>query len=498
VRIKPNYLLGLIFLATIVVRLTLAFTIPNFTYESYFHLRQVEHITATGLPLYNDPLSYGGRELIFLPLFHYLTAAFNLFLPLELVAKILPNLLLASLTIIIYLICKKTVKDETASLFSAFVAGFLPILYQTNSFIPETLFIPLTFWTIYAFINLREKNKEKKYLLTYILSFLALSLTSSATFLLIVGLGIYLLLNKLEKISTGKEEIELMLFSLFFFIWIQFLFFKQVLITEGISFIWQNVPSQIINEFFPDISIAQVLVLVSIIPFITGILVAYRSLFYLKNKKQLIFISFVVSTTILAWAKLIKFNLSLSFLAVILAILFASFYVDFRDYWSKTKASWLNKHLSKIIIALLILATCVPAINTSFQQITPSDEEVEAFRWIKDNTPSESTVLALVEEGHLVTYYSQRKNVMDDNFALEDKVEERFNDINIIYKTQFQTKALELTDKYEIDYVILSTEAKERYALKSRFNYYTPECFERLYKEETKVYEISCTLEIKT
>ncbi|MBI2665042.1 hypothetical protein HYX12_00280 [Candidatus Woesearchaeota archaeon] len=80
---RTNKILLGIFLVTLLTRLTLAFIVPNFTYESYFHLRQVEHIGQTGLPLYQDGLSYGGRELVFLPLFHYLAAFFDLFLPLE-------------------------------------------------------------------------------------------------------------------------------------------------------------------------------------------------------------------------------------------------------------------------------------------------------------------------------------------------------------------------------------------------------------------------------
>ena len=75
---KPIVVVGGIFLAVLLLRLVLAFMIPEFTYESYFHLRQVEHIVETGLPFYQDQLSYGGRELAFLPFFHYLAALFGL------------------------------------------------------------------------------------------------------------------------------------------------------------------------------------------------------------------------------------------------------------------------------------------------------------------------------------------------------------------------------------------------------------------------------------
>src|SRR3989344_4905903 len=111
---KAKYGLLNNFVITRAARLFFAFSIPTFTYESYFHLRQVEHITQTGLPLYQDALSYGGRSHAFLPFFPYAMAFFILFLPLETIARIIPNIFLASITIIVYLITKKITQDETS------------------------------------------------------------------------------------------------------------------------------------------------------------------------------------------------------------------------------------------------------------------------------------------------------------------------------------------------------------------------------------------------
>jgi len=485
---KRNWLL-IIFLATLFLRLTLAFMTPNFTYESYFHLRQVEHITETGLPIYDDNLSYSGRTFQFLPFFHYLIAFFNLFLPLELAAKIIPNILLASLTIIVYLISKKITKNETASFLSAFVAGFLPILFSTNSFGPETLFLPLTFLTIYTFFNIRKKI----YLYWYVLLFLILSLTSSATFLLIMGFGIYLLLAVIEKKEIDREEIEVILFSVFFFVWIQFLFFKNLFIEKGISFIWQNVPPQIIQEYFPTVSVAQALILVSIIPFLVGVFVVYRSLFQLKNERSFLLISFAVSTTLLTWSRLIEFKLSLAFFSIILAILFAPFYQDLKIFIKKTRVSHWANYLPIILIGLLALTMIFPAVKVSLEQETPTNSEIAAFRWLKENTPENSRVLALLEEGHLITYYGKRKNIIDNKFASIKDIEERFSDSNSLFTTKFQTQASDLIDKYNLDYIMFTTKAKEKYQ-QSNFKYLSINCFERVYKDDTKIYRVKCSL----
>lgn len=486
---STKYWLLTIFIITLATRLILSFYTQNFTYESYFHLRQVEHITGTGLPLYQDLLSYGGRELVFLPAFHYLAAFFDLFLPIKLVAKILPNLFLATLTILVFLIAKRITNNDPASLLSAFIAGFLPILFATNSFTIESLFLPLVFLTIYTFLRI----KEKKYLYLYIFSFLILSLTSSATSLIIIGFGIYLALSLLEGKRVSWAELELIIFSLFLFIWVQFLFYKETLLKEGIAFIWQNIPTQIIQQYFPQISIFQAIILVSVIPFLAGTYIVYKSLFQLKGQKAFLLISLAISTTLLAWLRLIQFKLSLTFFGLILAILFASFYQEAVGYLKKTKLAKPKKILVPGIIIVLLLSTIYPAVSTSLEQETPTNEELAAFQWLNENVPQRSGVLSLLKEGHLVTYYSQRKNLMDDQFNLIKNIETRFENLNSLFITRFQTQALSLLDKYNIRYLVITPHAREVYQMKN-FAYLTEECFDLVYDQETKIYLVHCIL----
>ncbi|MBU0470377.1 MAG: DUF2079 domain-containing protein [Nanoarchaeota archaeon] len=486
---KNKKILLIIFIITLVVRLVLAFSIPNLTYESYYHLRHVEHIKETGTPLFQDPLSYGGREVLFLPFFHYLMAFFDLFLPTIVITKIIPNILIALITITSYFTAKKITKNETASLLSSLITGFLPILFFTNSFTVETLSLPLTFLTIYAFMNINSK----KHLYLYVISFLLLSLTSFSAFLVLIGFGIYLLLSKIENKKTNKAEVEVIIFSLFFFLWVQFLFFKSSFIRKGISFIWQNIPSNIISEYFPTFSIPQALLLVSIIPVLTGAYIVYNSLFHLKNQKAFLLISFVIATTIFTWLKLIMFKQSLAFFGVILAILFASFYNDMETYFNKTKLSGYNRIILPVTVLLLLLSTVIPAISSALQQDTPTNEEIEAYRWLKDHTPKESGVLTTLEEGHLVTYFSQRKNMMDNQFRMVKDVEKRAKDINALFTTPFQTLALDLLQEYNLRYVVFTPSAKEKYGI-TKINYATRNCFEPIFKGESKIYLVKCEI----
>jgi len=488
-----------IFLGTLLVRLVIAFSIPEFTYESYFHLRQVEHILQTGLPLYHDQLSYGGRDFSFLPFFHYFVAFFALFFPLSLVAKVLPNVLTALLVPITYLISKKITGHQVGSLVAAFVAGFLPILFETNAFIVHTLFLPLIFLVIYIFMRFQESVKKDKsirykFLYLYIILFFLLSLTSPLAVIVLIGFGLYAILSLVEEKKIYPEEFELALFSLFLYLWVQFIFFKRSLLEEGISFIWQNIPLRIVEQYFPKFSIGSALVLVSIIPFLTGVVVVYKSLFKLKNQKSFLLISLVIATSILTWMRFIRFRQALAFFSVVLAILFAIFYQDLEKYWHKTKWPQHQKYLLPVIIVILLFSTLLPAISTALRQETPSVEEVAAFKWINENTPESATLLATLEEGHLVTYYAKRRNLIDDRFILADDVEKRFQGLTSLFTTRFQTEVLDVADHYQIEYFVLTPFAKEKYHLKREFPYTTRRCFDTVYQNETSIFKLKCQL----
>jgi len=102
--LKDKHIIWLIviFLIVLAIRLYIAFQTPLFNYDAYFDLRQVEHIRNTGLPLYNDPLSYSGKSQLFAPLYQYTLAGFSLIMPIDIVGKIIPNIMAALIIFIVY------------------------------------------------------------------------------------------------------------------------------------------------------------------------------------------------------------------------------------------------------------------------------------------------------------------------------------------------------------------------------------------------------------
>ena len=88
-------------------RLYFSFGTPNYSSDqAYFNIRQIEHIQQTSKPLYEDELSFSGRNLVFPPLFGYLLAFAGIIFPISFTAKFFPNFFASGLVFVVYLIAR--------------------------------------------------------------------------------------------------------------------------------------------------------------------------------------------------------------------------------------------------------------------------------------------------------------------------------------------------------------------------------------------------------
>ncbi len=83
---------------------------------------------------------------------------------------------------------------------------------------------------------------------------------------------------------------------------------------------------------------------------------------------------------------------------------------------------------------------------------------------------------------------------MDVQFGLIKDLEERYNTLNSLNVTSFQTHAIDLYEKQGLKYDILTSHSKEQYDLK-KLKYFSRECFKKMYKQETIIYRIECTIQ---
>jgi hypothetical protein len=478
---KTPVILTLIFLFVLAARLYYSFSTPYLSSdESYFNLRQIEHISETGRPLIHDDLSYSGRTFIFNPGFHYLLAFIGYFMPLDIAAKIFPNIFASLIVIFAFLLAKKITQKDNASLFTAFISGFIPVFFNEtfNNLSVYSLFAPLLFLLIYSFLNL----KKRLYLYLYLALLVILSLMHPAITVFMIALLIYMILIRLENIEQDRAELELIIFSLFFVIWIESLFMKNLFIFHGPAVIWQNIPKELLSNYFSKITLLGSIYSIGILPFFYGIYTIYDNLFRKKDKQIYLMISFAMAVTLLLWLRLIELNLGLILLGIVLTILFSQFYSYYTRYITTTRASRFLHGFIFLLLLAFVLTSIIPSLalakNTAEHSV-PRDK-VLALEWLSLHTSEGSVILASIDEGNLVTAVAKRKNVFD---------------VHRIFTTQYSTEAVELLSKYSVDYIFFSQDAKDYYNIES-LPYLSNECFELVYEnKEAKIYKPLCRLE---
>ena len=73
---------------------------------------------------------------------------------------------------------------------------------------------------------------------------------------------------------------------------------------------------------------------------------------------------------------------------------------------------------------------------------------------------SESRIISDIQSGHTITYFSSKKNLIDNNFLLIRDINEITTDLNAIFTTQSTTIGTGLLNKYNAEFVLLTENAK--------------------------------------
>jgi len=485
------YALAAIFVLALALRLYFAFGTDQFSLDAYVGYRQVDSIRNTLLPSYVDDLSYSGRTHIFPPVYYYVLAGFSFFIGTALSLKIIPNLFACTIIIIIYLLVLELTKSRKISIFCAFTSAFIPVFFSNtlNSASSLSFTIPLTFYLFYCFLRI----KEKRFLYHFLVFSFVLSLTSPISFLFIFAILIYLLLIKLEYRQENRLELEVILFVTFMTLWVNVLIYKNAFLFHSYNLIWQNIPSQVLSEYFKSVDIVSSVTSIGLLPLLLGIFAVYRYMFQEKDKRTYLLMAAALAVAFLLWAKLIDLVTGLMFLGAILVPLFGQSLKLFFDYVEKTKISdyadlfWIP--LAILVVITSVASSIVAASVVMTDSVSPG--EYKALLWMRDNTEKDSVVLSTLSEGDLITAIAERKNVADSDFILIRSSDIIFDDVKQMYTAILKTSAAEVLDKYGVNYIYLSSRAAGEFNISS-LRYADGDCFRPVYDEGVKIYQVSC------
>ncbi len=489
--------LFIVFVAVLATRLFFALMTPEFSTDTaYFVLEQVENISRTGFPEIAD--SGSGGMTILPPVFYYILAFFNLFMPIFVVGKVVPNVLAASTVFIVYAISMKFTRNQEASLFAASLSGFIPVFFLEtfNSISIYSLVVPLVLFSFYSFLMI---SNDDKFIPIYIGSILLLSFTHPTVFFVVAAQLLYFTFVKVEGLNHKNVEIEAILVSVFIVIWSQFLIFKNAFIEYGTNIIWQNIPAQIFAEYFHTITILDAVTLIGIVPTFAGVSVFFRYVRERKSKFIFFFLSYSIPIFIMLWLRMIIPKTGLILISVALVVVLSKYYQIFLNYLKKTKFSSFRVPIVAVAVIITFLTTLSPTfalINSRIEE-APEHDKVQILEWARENTPEDSTILSSYEEGFLVRYYTRRTTVVDSNFLLSEDIGAILDDIDEFFTTIYVIDALRILEKYDVDYIFVSEKIVGRYGEDSMSVLDNERCFNNVFMGKdgaNSLYEVTCSL----
>lgn len=452
-RIKP--LLLILFLLVLFTRSLFSLNNDSFSSdESYFHLRQIDHISETGRFLYYGPLS--NSESVFSPLFHYIFAFFYKILPSIKFLKFLNNLSLSLCVFLFFSVCRLLTKNDKASLFASFVFSFVPVFFlQTfNDLSPVSLLIPCI---LYLFLCLLKNDKRlvKNFLLVLVIA----SFLSPLIVIFIVAVIFFIILLFIENIKLENWNKELLCFSVFFVLWSQIVVYKRAFFMHGSSIIWQNIPEDLLNNFFEKISIFISVYEIGLVPLLFGTYVVFKYLFKEKSRETYLIMGFCLALSFMLWFKLIKIKIGLLFLGISLCLLTAQGVKNLISYLSKTKISeFASQSIMFSLIILFIITSFIPTVlsakNVSEDIIR--SEEIDAMVWLRNNSEKEAIVLAHPNYGFVINAVADRKSVINNDFILLKDSDELYENVMAVFKSRSIVEIVEILDKYDVDYIFIS------------------------------------------
>lgn len=498
-------LLACICLVSLVIRLYFAFSTPYFSDDTtYFHLRQIEYIKDHGVPLFYDPLSFSGRLFLFSPFFHYFFAALTYFWSTWYVIKILPNLLATMLIIIIYFLVEQITKNKQIAIFTASIVAFIPLYFveTVNAVSPRSLSIPLSFLVLYLFQNVHKERWNKGCIVLTIV----LILIDPTALLLLFGLMMYIFLMKISGLEPKKEEKEFIFFAVVLALWFYLLLYKVALAKHGIEILWQNIPPALIDKYYYNITIISAIYHVGLVPLLFGLVVTYYALFTGREKteephhfheqhRKAIFpiIGVLFTVTVFMWFKIIEFTIGLTYLAILLVILSGFGYMEFQQYVEKTKLRRWSNVIFLFVFMIFVGSSVVPSLYYSAQRMkeTITPKEVAFLRFLPEIAEKDAIIISLVDDGHYIEYFSDRKTVADTNFLQIKDAKQRLKDIDTLFTTTSKIIATQVMNKYNARYIYISPTAKKLYGI-DYLSYEDNDCFQLLYVGDVRLYKSTC------
>jgi len=416
------------------------------------HTRIIENLLS-GKLLFNDPLGYGGRTLIHSPIFDAIIAAFTFIIPIGFATKIIPAILASLLVFPAYLLSNALTNNKKFAIISAFLASVTPFFFAqtTNHLSTLSLSVPLLYFLLYLWIQAPKNLNWFLGLAAFFIFLTPLSLVFVAT------LAAYFILCAIDRLQLKPADFELGLLTIALTLWAHFLFYKEALLTHGLGIIWQNIPTELLGQYYSDTNMLAIIFSLGIMTVPLGIYAIYKYSIKTPKKEDTLLFSLVIVSFICLWLKLLPLNTALTILGVTFAILLSHSLTSINEFLNSTK---IKKHTSLVMMIftlVLFLTTALPSYTLSKEEIktTITDNDFLALEAIKHLSPENSRIIAPPKFGHYITGIANRPNIMDTEFILQKDVNKRYEEMTKIYSTSSEIEAFTIFEKYNATHLFV-------------------------------------------
>ena len=403
--------------------------------------------------------------------------------------KVFPALLATGLAIAVYLAAMEVCRNRTLAAISGFFAGFVPAMLRitTNSLSSHNLTLMLFVLSLYSLIRL---EKTKQAFPWVILSSTLLALFSPFAMAFVVVLWVHMAMLKILGIKLQPKSFELMLFITFLVLVVN----SIVMMQAGSGIVALLASLQPYAGYGMDWG--GLLSGINVVVLILGIQGIYIALSKETGKREAaFFISTAIAVILLGLVGLLDLGLILGTIGVVLSITSVYSLNEIVKYVGKLRLA--SKHL--LLIGLLTFAFALVVLQGVFEVFAADDSQAKAadiqgLLWLRNNSPSGSTVLAPLEYGHLITYFAQRRDMVDTNMINSGGTEQRLSDIGVVYTTKYETEAMKILDRYNVRYILFNQEIAAQFKSQGLSYSSDEDCFELVFNNSIEIYEVKCRL----
>ncbi len=347
---------------------------------------------------------------------------------------ILPLLLTLALVLLMHvLLSRLAVKTETIFLFSLFLVLTPAFLYSGSTLSAAMLVL---FLMAAGFILLSNEGNKSK-----ILSFAPFALIS---FIDVTSVVIALLLllafrshQRKAKSTKKRGTTTKIIWLLSLLLVVNTLFFREAFVLG--PFHTQDRLADLVSDLGGISGIGFTVLLLSVI----GILLLWRS------REQ----RWRYGVLLVLLAVYIYSTQAILYLSVMLAFFAA---VGFRAIFRK---KWSQPTLKRFTLLLVLLSICFSTVSylQRISALGPSQEDIAALTWIKENIPAEKSIVALPRQGYYIRYFSGH-----EPFYEPHQREKELWEMTVLNSTYIGT-TFPLFEKQKVGAVYVTPNWKEKY-----------------------------------